>query len=157
MKNKIVDIERLVTTISDMKREGKKIVATGGCFDILHAGHVQYLEKSKEYGDILVLFLNSDKSIKQIKGNERPIVSEQERAEVVAGLGCVDYVCLFSETNPCRVIKEIQPDFWVKGADYEGKDIPEKKIIESYGGEIKYIRFKDGCSSTNIIEKIKSI
>jgi len=154
MKSKIVSLDELKSITDNLKSEDKVVVATGGCFDILHAGHVQYLEQAKAYGDILVLFMNSDSSVRRLKGPKRPIVTEEERAIVAAGLGCIDYVCLFNEDTPERVISEIEPDIWAKGADYEGKDISEAKIINGYGGKIAYISFVEGCSSTNIVEKI---
>ena len=157
MKNKIVELSEISGIVSACKKAGETVVATSGCFDILHAGHVQYLEKAKGYGDILVIFLNSDESVKLLKGNDRPIVPEKERAEVLSGLGCVDYICIFSEKDPRKCIENVKPDIWVKGADYKGVDIPEKSVLNSYGGKIEYAEFKEGCSSTNIIEKIKSI
>lgn len=157
MKNKIVELSEISRIVSECKKAGNTVVATSGCFDILHAGHVQYLEKAKGYGDILVIFLNSDESVKLLKGADRPIVPENERAEVLSGLGCVDYICIFSEKDPRKCIEIVKPDVWVKGADYKGVDIPEKSVLDSYGGEIEYAEFKEGCSSTNIIEKIKSI
>lgn len=156
MKAKIVDLEKLSAKTEQLKREGKRIVATGGCFDLIHAGHVEYLEKAKEFGDVLVVFLNSDESVQSLKGPGRPIVDEENRAIVIAGLEAVDYVCIFSEADPCKVIAVVKPDVWVKGADYKGKAIPEQAVIDSYGGRIEYADFKAGCSSTAIIEKIKS-
>lgn len=157
MKNKIIELDNLIKIVNKEKENGKTVVATSGCFDILHSGHVQYLEAAKQIGNVFVLFLNSDNSVKQLKGEERPIVSEKDRAEVVAGLGCIDYVCIFDEVTPCNVIQKTRPDFWVKGADYENVDIPEKEVIDSYGGKIEYINFKDGCSSTNIIDRIRNL
>ena len=154
MKSKIVSLDELKSITDNLKSKDKVVVATGGCFDILHAGHVQYLEQAKTYGDVLVLFMNSDSSVRRLKGPKRPIVSEEERAVVAAGLGCIDYVCLFDEDTPENIISEIEPDVWAKGADYEGEDIPEAKIINGYGGKIAYISFVEGCSSTNIVEKI---
>lgn len=157
MKTKRINQDDLASLVEKYKTEGKTVAATGGCFDILHAGHVQYLEKAKSFGDILILFLNSDNSIKRIKGEKRPIVPENERAQVIAGLGCIDYVCVFDEDTPCQVIEKIKPDVWVKGADYKNKTVPEQKILAGYGGKIEYIDFLDGCSSTNIITKILDV
>ncbi len=156
MKVKIVSLDELSVKLEKLKSEGKRIVATGGCFDLIHAGHVDYLERAKELGDVLVVFLNSDESVQSLKGPGRPIVSEENRAIVIAGLEAVDYVCIFSEADPCKVILAVKPDVWVKGADYKGKDIPEQAVIDSYGGRIEYADFKAGCSSTAIIEKIKN-
>lgn len=155
MKSKILDKEHLLQQIDSLRAEGKTIVATGGCFDILHAGHVTYLEKARALGDVLILFLNSDVSVHRLKGAERPIVPEEERAIVVAGLGCIDYVYIFDEDTPCDCIDLFRPDIFAKGADYEGKHIPEMDVLSKYCGVVKYIDFVDGCSSTNIIEKIR--
>lgn len=157
MKDKIVTVEQLKNIVKALKADGKKVVATGGCFDILHAGHVTYLEEARLKGDVLILFLNSDSSVRALKGKERPIVPENERAIVAAGLGCIDYVCIFSESTPCHVISEVKPDSFIKGGDYEGVHIPEMDVMEPYGGIVEYVSMVDGCSSTNIIEKIKKL
>lgn len=155
MRSKILNLSQITEISKHKKLEGKTIVATSGCFDILHAGHVTYLEETKKYGDILIVLLNSDSSVRKLKGPDRPIVSEDERATVIAGLGCVDYVCLFEEVTPCQAIECFRPDIWIKGGDYEGKHIPEMDIMSAYGGRVEYVCMIDGCSSTNIIEKIK--
>ena len=157
MKNKIVGADELRQVVSRLKNEGKKVVASSGCFDIIHAGHVTYLEEAAAKGDVFVLFLNSDSSVKQLKGDLRPIVPQQERAVVIAGLGCVDYVCIFDETTPCRMIDIIQPDSFIKGGDYEGKWIPEMDATAKYGGNVEYVSMVDGFSTTNIIEKIMRV
>ena len=157
MRSKIVNAEELREKVKELKQQGKKVVATSGCFDIIHAGHVTYLEEAAAKGDIFVLFLNSDSSVKGLKGDFRPIVPENERAIVVAGLGCVDYVCLFSESTPCAMIDKIQPDSFIKGGDYEGKWIPEMDSVAKYGGKVEYVSMVDGCSTTNIIEKIVTV
>ena len=157
MKEKIISIEKLTELSFKFKAEGKKIGATSGCFDILHAGHVTYLEEAKTKVDLLVVMLNSDSSVKTLKGEERPIVPAKERAAVVAGLGCVDYVCIFPELTPCSFYEQFKPDLIIKGGDYKGKHIPEKDIVKTYGGKVEYVSLVAGCSSTNIIEKIKKL
>lgn len=157
MKHKIIDADRLQIIVKDFKNQGKKVVATSGCFDIIHAGHVTYLEEAAQKGDVFVLFLNSDSSVRGLKGNLRPIVPENERAMVVAGLGCVDYVCVFDESTPCKMIDKIQPDSFIKGGDYEGVHIPEMDSVAKYGGTVEYVSMVDGCSTTNIIEKIVTV
>lgn len=157
MKNKIVTVEELAGIVQNLHNEGKKVVATSGCFDIIHAGHVTYLEEAKNKGDVLVLLLNTDASVKGLKGSERPIVPEDERAIVIAGLGCVDFVCLFNEDTPCETISKFKPDAFIKGGDYRGKHIPEMDVLDTYGGKVEYVTLVDGCSSTNIIEKIKGL
>lgn len=157
MKSKILSLSDMARKINELKSEGKKVVSTSGCFDIVHAGHVTYLEEAKTKGDVLIVLLNSDSSVRRLKGDNRPIVNEEERATVIAGLGCVDYVCLFDESTPCEMISKLQPDIFIKGGDYKGKHIPEMDVMSLYGGKVEYVSMIDGCSSTNIIEKIKGL
>lgn len=157
MKSKIVDADSLQAIVQELQQQGKKVVATGGCFDIIHAGHVTYLEEAAAKGDVFVLLLNSDASVRRLKGDLRPIVPEQERAVVAAGLGCVDYVCIFDEDTPCSMIEKIKPDSFIKGGDYKGKHIPEMDCVAKYGGSVEYVSMVDGCSTTNIIEKIVKV
>src|SRR6056297_926342 len=131
-----------------------KIVFTNGCFDILHVGHVRYLNKAKQLGDILVIGLNSDSSVKIIKGEKRPIIPEKERAEMLLALKAVDYVVIFEEETPYSLIKEINPDILVKGGDWDIKDIVGGKIVKKNGGMVKNINYVNGKSTTNIIDKI---
>lgn len=157
MKNKIVDLEALIKIVEVYKKQGKRVVATSGCFDIIHAGHVIYLEEAAHKGNILIVFLNSDKSVQSLKGNLRPIVPQNERAKVIAGLESVDYVCIFDEFTPCNMINKIRPNCFVKGGDYEGRWIPEMNSVQLYGGNVEYVKMTDGCSTTNIIEKILEV
>lgn len=131
-----------------------KVVFTNGCFDILHVGHVRYLKQAKALGGKLVVGLNSDESVKRLKGEKRPLVSELERKEVLEALDCVDEVLIFSEDTPLELIKRLKPDILVKGGDYELKDIVGAKEVLSWGGEVKPLSFYEGFSSSNIIEKI---
>lgn len=147
------EIENLV---KKLKSEGKTIVTTNGCFDILHAGHVRYLEKAKSFGDVLIVALNSDKSVKRIKGNDRPINNENDRAEVLSALRSVDYVVIFDENSPIDLILQIKPDVHTKGADYTIETLPEAKQIISAGTKIEFIEFVEGKSTTSIIEKMKN-
>lgn len=155
MKGKIVDRKCLKEKISSLKTQGKRVVSTSGCFDILHSGHVEYLEEAKKRGDILVVMLNSDSSVRGIKGKNRPIVPEQDRAIVLAGLEAVDYVCIFDEMTPCSLIGELQPDIFIKGGDYQGEHIPEMDTTASYGGHVEYVLLVEGHSTTNIVKKIE--
>lgn len=157
MKEKIVDLDTLIQRTAEAKAQGKKIVSTSGCFDLLHAGHVTYLEDAKRKGNILVVLLNSDISVQKLKGPERPIMPEEARAIVIAGLECVDYVCLFSQPTPCEIIARFKPDVVIKGGDYYRKHIPEMDTVAEYGGTVEYVSLVEGCSSTNIIEKIKNL
>jgi D-beta-D-heptose 7-phosphate kinase/D-beta-D-heptose 1-phosphate adenosyltransferase len=142
--------------VQALKNEGAKIIFTNGCFDILHLGHVRYLRKAKKLGDVLVVGLNSDHSVRSLKGNDRPYVSELERAEILASLECVDYVVIFSELRPDSLIKNIKPHFHVKGGDYEISTLPEKKLVENLGGKVIVIPPVEGRSTTNIVERILS-
>jgi len=155
MRTKVLDQDTLIIRVKELKNQGKIIISTSGCFDILHAGHVTYLEDAKQRGDILVVLLNSDYSVQSLKGKGRPIMPEQERAVVLSGLEAVDYVCLFEEETPCDLIKKFQPDVVIKGGDYSGMYIPEIDVVNEYGGEVLYASMVEGCSSTNIIKKIR--
>lgn len=140
--------------VKKWKDEGKKIIFTNGCFDILHAGHIDYLEKSKSLGDVLIVGLNSDTSIRRIKGKKRPIVPQEYRKRVLEGLKAVDLVILFEEDTPERLIKEIKPDVLVKGGDWNIENIVGADFVQSYGGEVKTIEFIYDISTSKIIEKV---
>jgi rfaE bifunctional protein nucleotidyltransferase chain/domain len=154
MNNVILDWQKLNSLLLDEKKSGKKVVFTNGCFDLLHAGHVDYLCKAKELGDILVVALNSDESIRRIKGNSRPIVTFEERAFVMANLKPVDYVTMFDEDTPYELIKTIVPDYLVKGADWSDENIVGRDVVVNAGGEIKRIEFVVEQSTSNIIKTI---
>jgi len=132
------------------------IVFTNGCFDILHAGHVSYLEEAKALGDRLVVGLNSDSSVKSIKGEDRPIIGEQHRAKVLAGLESVDMVILFDEETPIELIKKIKPQYLVKGGDYKEEDMIGADFVKQHNGRVMILSFVEGLSTTHIIDKIKS-
>ncbi len=134
--------------------EGKSVVFTNGCFDIIHAGHVDYLAKAKECGDVLILGLNSDTSVRSIKGEKRPIVPEEERAFILSNLKSVDYVTLFDEDTPFEIISAIIPDVLVKGADWPIDQIVGRDVVENNGGSVKTIKFVNQVSTTNIIKTI---
>ena len=145
----------LKNLISEIKSKGEKIVFTNGCFDILHVGHVRYLQKSAEFGDILIVGLNSDSSVKKLKGDNRPINNEADRAEVLNALSVVDYVIIFDENSPVKLLDEIKPDIYTKGADYTVETLPEAPTVLKNGGRIEFIDFVAGKSTTNIINSIK--
>lgn len=139
------------------REQGKKIVFTNGCFDILHRGHIEYLNQARQLGDVLIVGINNDDSIKRLKGPERPINNLLDRMEVLAALGCVDHVYSFGEKHndtPIELIKVIRPDVFVKGGDYKGRDIPELKILKEYGAEVHFLPFVKNLSTSNIISKI---
>ena len=150
-KDKIIDRAKIKDIITQRKNEGKRVVFTNGCFDIIHAGHVRYLTEAKKLGDILVIGLNSDSSVSTIKPG-RPIIPEQQRAEVLSALSMVDYITLFNEDTPYELIKEIKPDILVKGADWDIKNIVGNDIVK----EVHTIPFVKGISTTEIIKKIQS-
>lgn len=133
------------------------IVSTNGCFDILHVGHLRYLQAARSYGDLLVLALNSDASVQGLKGPERPIVPEMDRAELLAGLSCIDYVVLFDEPTPANLLQVIRPDIHVKGAQYTMETLPEGELLQSMGTQLKLVEMVENRSSTNIIDKIKRL
>ncbi|MDD5433886.1 MAG: D-glycero-beta-D-manno-heptose 1-phosphate adenylyltransferase [Nitrospira sp.] len=150
----IVDLPELLPVINKLRQEGKRIVFTNGCFDIIHLGHVLYLKSAKEYGDILVVGMNSDKSVKLIKGDKRPVVPQRERAVVLSSIRFVDYVVIFNEPDPYKIIEALKPDVLVKGGDWVIENIIGRDIVESSGGKVYSIPFIEGASSTNIIEEI---
>lgn len=147
------DVRALIDVIH---HAGKTVVTTNGCFDILHAGHVRYLEKTKSFGDFLIVLLNSDKSVKSIKGQSRPINNENDRAEILSALRCVDYVVLFDEDSPRDLLDEMKPDVYTKGADYTMETLPEADIMKKNNTRVEFITFVEGKSTTNTIEKMKN-
>lgn len=154
---KIIDSKQLENKIGKLKEANKKIVFTNGCFDILHAGHVRYLIAARKLGDCLIVGLNSDCSVRTLKGPTRPINNEDDRAEVLSALSAVDYVILFSDKTAERLVAVIEPDFYVKGGDYNIKELPEAQIVAKYGGETVLIPEVAGKSSSNIIKKLQVI
>jgi len=153
---KIKSRNEIAAIARNLKNQGAKIIFTNGCFDILHLGHVRYLREAKKLGDILIVGLNSDDSVTALKGPGRPFVSELERAEILASLECVDYVTIFDELRPDRLIRLIRPDIHVKGGDYKLSEIPERRTVEALGGKVIIIPPIEGKSTTNIVEKILS-
>jgi len=146
----------VLNLIKKLKKQGKKIVFTNGCFDILHPGHVFYLNKAKSLGDILIVAINSDKSLKKLKGKNRPIMYWKDRAKMVENLESVDFVINMQEDTPKELLKKIRPHIHVKGGDYNIKDLPEYPIVKKYGGKVKIVKFLDGYSTTKLISKIKN-
>ena len=153
--NKISELSSLKTRVSEWQNEGKKVVFTNGVFDLLHIGHITYLSKAAELGDKLIIGLNSDSSVKRIKGDDRPVNDQNSRAALLAALFFVDAVVLFDEDTPRNLITTLLPDILVKGADYEIENIVGAKEVLANGGEVKTITFVEGYSSTSIIQKIR--
>ena len=153
MKGKL-SITSLEKSCREIRLKNKKIIFTNGCFDIIHPGHIHILSKAKSLGDILVVGLNSDLSVKKLKGDKRPLVSEDDRSRVLLSLRFVDYVIIFNELTPLKVIKKMKPDFLVKGGDYNENDIVGSDFIKAYGGQVEIIKFLDGYSSSNYIDNL---
>ena len=149
----------LATWREALRARGRVLVVTNGCFDILHAGHVGYLESARSLGDALLVGLNGDDSVRQLKGPERPVVPEEDRARVLAGLGCVDAVCVFPEKRAVRFLSGARPDVYVKGGDYtlETIDQEERRAVESGGGRIVFMPFLPGRSTTSLLARIRSL
>ncbi len=154
VQNKILSLNELLKVLVNDKKEGKKIVFTNGCFDILHRGHIEYLAQAADLADLMIIGLNTDNSVSRLKGEDRPLQDETSRAISMAALQYVDYVVLFDEETPLNLIKNIKPDVLVKGSDYKIEDIVGYDILQQYGGEIKTIDFVDGYSTTKIVDKI---
>ena len=151
----LIDKEFGKQLVEILKSQNKKVVFTNGCFDILHVGHLRYLNEAKKQGDVLIIGVNSDASVKRLKGESRPINNQFDRAEMLSGLKVVDYTVIFEEDTPEELIATLKPSIHVKGGDYKKEDLPETKIVESYGGEVRILSFVEGKSTTNIVKKIQ--
>ena len=156
INNKIFSIESLSSLVNAWQQKGAKIVFTNGCFDIIHKGHIEVLARTADLGDKLIVGLNSDSSIRKLKGANRPIMDENSRAILLAALSCVDAIIFFSEDTPLNLIKTLKPDVLAKGGDYKINTIVGHEIVQENGGEVILVPFVDGFSSTNIIDKIKN-
>ena len=154
MKNKLKSRAAIKAIAGRLKSQGNRIVFTNGCFDILHAGHVEYLSKAKEMGDVLIIGLNSDGSVKRLKGEARPINSQKDRARVLSALAFVDYVTIFNEDTPECLIEAIGPDILVKGGDWKEADIAGSLFVKSRGGKVRTVPFVKGYSTTAIVKKV---
>ena len=154
MKDKIKKREELLRIIKDLKAKGKRIIFTNGCFDLLHVGHIRYLEEAKTLGDILIVGVNSDTSVQKLKGPKRPVLPVEERTEILSGLGCVDYITVFDELDPLALITSLQPNVLVKGGDWTKEQTIGKEVVERSGGEVVIIPFVQGASTSSIIETI---
>ncbi len=154
MRKRILSKEKLKGELDRLRHEGERVVFTNGCFDILHAGHVQYLNEARKFGDVLVVGLNSDRSVRSIKGDLRPVVSQDERAYVVASLKAVDYVTIFDEDTPLQLIEYLEPHILVKGGDWSEDSVVGRESVVKRGGSVRIIPLVKGRSTTNLIEKI---
>ena len=154
---KVVDRDTLKEKVDSLRQSGKTVVFTNGCFDLLHIGHVRYLQTARRQGDCLVVAVNSDSSVRQIKEAGRPLIPEGQRAEVVAALACVDLVTIFDEPDPLVLIRLLRPDALVKGADWLEKDIVGAREVQEAGGKVLRIPLEDGMSTSNLIERINKV
>ncbi|MBI3035432.1 D-glycero-beta-D-manno-heptose 1-phosphate adenylyltransferase [Candidatus Woesearchaeota archaeon] len=154
IKNKATTLKKLIPVVKRLRKQNKKIVTTNGVFDILHLGHVKYLEEAKKLGDVLIVGVNADASVKKFKGDKRPINGEKSRIVVLAALESADYVFLFNERDPRKWLEKIKPDFHVKAGDYGMRQIIERGVVERNGGRIVIARMIKGCSTTGLIKKI---
>lgn len=151
----VVTLDKLKEIVEVEKSRGRRIVFTNGCFDLLHLGHIRYLKEAKRRGDLLIVAVNSDRSVRRLKGQPRPIVPEGERAEIVSSLWTVDYVTIFNEDTPKEVIDILKPDILVKGADYQEEEIVGRQTVKAGGGEVVTIPEIKGYSTTKLLERIR--
>jgi D-beta-D-heptose 7-phosphate kinase/D-beta-D-heptose 1-phosphate adenosyltransferase len=155
MKEKIFSLEQMLAERDRLRAAGKRLVFTNGVFDLLHVGHVRYLSQARALGDALVVAINSDRSVRALKGPERPVFDQDERAEILAALRDVDYVVVFDDISPRAVIKRLLPDVLVKGGDYQLDEIHGREEVEAAGGKVISLPFVDGASTTSVLEKMK--
>jgi rfaE bifunctional protein nucleotidyltransferase chain/domain len=153
----VLDVDGLAAFVDRARHEGKVVVFTNGVFDLLHPGHLRYLQAARRHGDVLVVGVNSDRSVRAIKGESRPVTPEDERAEMLSALACVDAVTVFDEDTPAALIERLVPDVLVKGEDWKDRDNPGREFVESRGGRMEFERFESGYSATSIIEKVRTL
>jgi rfaE bifunctional protein nucleotidyltransferase chain/domain len=153
----VITRDELANKISTLKSAHKKIVTTNGCFDILHVGHVRILNEAKALGDVLIVGINSDQSVRKLKGESRPVVPQNDRAEILANLAAVDFVTIFDEDTPVEFLQVAMPDIHVKGQDYNGKALAEKPVVEGLGGTVKLLPLVPSKSTSGLIDKIRSL
>lgn len=154
-KEKVKELSELKAVRETLGKEGKKVVFTNGCFDLLHIGHIRYLRRARELGDVLIVAINSDSSVRALKGEGRPFYPQKERAEILASLEFVDYVTVFSELNPAKIIEALHPDVLVKGGDWRIEEVVGRDFVESYGGQVVTIPEVKGHSTSELVERIR--
>jgi D-beta-D-heptose 7-phosphate kinase/D-beta-D-heptose 1-phosphate adenosyltransferase len=153
-RSKVKTVRRLKPILARLRRRGERIVFTNGCFDLLHIGHLRYLQRARRHGDRLVVAINSDRSVREIKGPPRPLLPQAERAELLAALSCVDFVTIFNEPDPLAVIAMLKPDVLIKGSDWGHNKIIGREVVERRGGRVRRVPLVKGVSTTRLIEKI---
>ena len=159
-RDKIVEPSSLLSLRARYRQAGRSVIWTNGCFDLLHAGHVRSLHAAGQLGDVLVVGINSDESVRRLKGPSRPILPQRDRAEAIAALECVDHVVVFAESTPVEILARVQPDVHCKGADYappDGKPIPERAVVEAYGGRVAFLPMIPGISTTELVRRIREL
>ena len=154
MRSKIKGRKELARIVEDFKKQGIKVVFTNGCFDLLHVGHVRYLEEARTLGDLLIVGINSDRSVRGLKGPTRPVLPVDERAEILSGLGCVDFITVFDEATPLELISLLRPHVLVKGGDWTAEEVVGREVVEGVGGRVVLLPFSPGSSTSSIIESI---
>ena len=154
-RSRILDRETLIAKTKEAKQAQQTVVLTNGCFDVLHAGHIRYLQGARELGDILVVAINADEQVKALKGNGRPILSEQQRAELVASLEGVDFVTIFAEPTVAELLLAIQPDVHAKGTDYTEETVPERDVVRSFGGRVAIVGDPKNHSTSELLERLR--
>ncbi len=153
----MVSQDELILRVAELKRNGRRVVFTNGCFDLLHPGHIRLLEQARDLGDVLIVAVNTDAGVRENKGQDRPIIPESERAELLAALAAVDYVTLFDEATPLKIIARVLPDVLVKGSDWGPNDVVGREEVEAAGGRVVSIPLEPGQSTSNIVERIRSL
>jgi rfaE bifunctional protein nucleotidyltransferase chain/domain len=153
----VVSQDELILRVAELKRNGRRVVFTNGCFDLLHPGHIRLLEQARDLGDVLIVAVNTDAGVRENKGQDRPIIPESERAELLAALAAVDYVTLFDEATPLKIIARVLPDVLVKGSDWGPNDVVGREEVEAAGGRVVSIPLEPGQSTSNIVERIRSL
>ncbi|MEJ7713165.1 MAG: D-glycero-beta-D-manno-heptose 1-phosphate adenylyltransferase [Pyrinomonadaceae bacterium] len=154
MREKVISLDDCPSLVARLRERGQRVVLTNGCFDILHVGHARYLEAARALGDVLLVAINSDRAVRELKGDNRPVVNEDDRAEMVAALGSVDYVTIFDEISPRSLIADTRPNVLVKGGDYKLDEIHGREEVEAAGGRVVALPFIEGASTTSIIERV---
>jgi rfaE bifunctional protein nucleotidyltransferase chain/domain len=150
-------VDLLARCLSGHRRAGHRVVFTNGCFDVLHRGHVEYLQQAASLGDVLVVGVNSDDSVQKLKGPGRPVNCAEDRASVVAAIGCVDYVTILGDDTPVRLLEEVRPDVYVKGGDHDPFAMPERPVVERHGGRVVTVGYRPGHSTTGVIERLHAV
>ncbi len=152
----ILERAKLIEKVAEIRADGATVALANGCFDLFHVGHIRYLQGAKDLADYLIVGINSDNQVKKLKGEKRPLMPETERAEIVAALGCVDFVTIFDEPTVTELLRAIRPDFHAKGTDYTVETVPEREIVREYGGQTSIVGDPKDHSSTNLIESVKN-